>query len=164
MRRRALFAGRSLGVWCVILMTLVIGPAGCAKSDVPKSIPVRGRVTFKGTPLKEGEVLYAPMNEGEGRPAWGRIQTDGTFTMKSSAGIPGVVVGKYRIAVVAFEPGTQTTREKGTAAAPSKDERHGAAPARKPLIPTRYFDVKQSELTDDVNQSHSGVKNFDLKE
>jgi hypothetical protein len=104
------------------------------------------------------------LDETQGRPAYGQIQDDGTFKMQSSAGIPGVIPGKYQIAILAYDQATEQAAASKERGRPVRDSRSPTSPVRKPTIPKRYFDAKQSGLTDDVCDSHSRVMNIDLKD
>ena len=148
------------GEWLVILLFLCC-LTGCGGDNVPKNIPIHGSVTFQGKPLIGGEILYAPVDENQGRQAHGKIQGDGTFTLGTTETIKGVIPGKYRVSIRGQDPVAQSTgsnkKAKSKTAARSQT-------GQKPLIPEKYADPQQSGLTDDVTESHSGFTKFELTE
>ena len=64
------------------LAALVLVPFfGCGSDMSPgdgMTVPVKGKVTYKGEPLSQGEVVFEP--DG-GREAYGWVQLDGTFEL-----------------------------------------------------------------------------------
>jgi hypothetical protein len=121
-------------------------------------VPIRGEVVYHGKPLGEGQVVYLPLETGSGRQATGQIQADGTFQLTTREANDGVAKGKYRIAIFAYapHPGEPQTREEHEAIA----QRGGLK--RDYLIPARYADPATSELTDTVDENHSGFKKLEL--
>jgi hypothetical protein len=133
--------------------------AGCG-SDGPTTIPIRGKVLFKGAPLRDvprGLVHYLPKT-AEGRQASGRIQPDGTFVLTTFKGGDGVVPGEYDIVVSAYTTGPELTREQVEAV-------RGVG-IEKPMlmIPQKYTEASTSGLSDTVNSDHSGFKQVELTE
>ena len=83
-------------------MVLVAGllAAGCGQ-DTSSLAPVRGRVYFKGEPLRGGVVVFVPdtARGGHGPPlAFAAIQSDGTYEVRTE-GEAGVVPGWHRVTV-----------------------------------------------------------------
>lgn len=79
----------------VLLMVGCI--SGCNKG--PELVPVSGKVTIEGKPVKAGFVRALPR---DGRPALGKIEPDGTFKLQTDKK-DGVLVGEYPIEIIAFE-------------------------------------------------------------
>jgi hypothetical protein len=72
---------------------------GCG-SSAPQgaaTLPVKGKVIFKGQPLTKGTISFEP--EGAGKEAFGEIQPDGTFVLTTYKKDDGAVVGKHRVTV-----------------------------------------------------------------
>jgi hypothetical protein len=72
---------------------------GCGSDTSPGAgvmVPVKGKVTYKGMPLTQGEVVFEP--DG-GREAYGRIQPDGTFELTTFKKGDGAVRGVHRVGV-----------------------------------------------------------------
>jgi hypothetical protein len=73
---------------------------GCGAGDgphAPATLPVRGKVLYKGRPLAGGSVRFEP--EDSGREAFGAIGPDGTFELTTFRNGDGAVSGVHRVAV-----------------------------------------------------------------
>ncbi len=117
----------------VCLISLV---AGCGENtpEKPPTVPVKGRVTYKGSPLTGGDVTFAPSGGGVDRRAGsGPIQSDGTFVISSYQSGDGVEAGEYK---VFFNP-----------APPNPDAK--SAPVKNP-IPEKYRSAKTTPITEVV--------------
>ena len=79
---------------------LVAEPA--AREPCPSLIPVKGKVTFKGEPLTTGLVRFEP--DDFGRPASGKLQSDGTFVLSTLKEGDGVVAGHHRVSITSLDP------------------------------------------------------------
>jgi len=133
--------------------------AGCGAQG-PETIPIRGEVLYKGTPLKnvpQGIVRYLPKSPDNGRQASGRIQPDGSFVLTTFKASDGVVPGEYTITVSAY------SREAPSRAEVEASGGLGIA-GPKLMIPERYTDPTASGLNDIVDSNHSGFKRIELTE
>lgn len=129
---------RSFGsVWLLLgsLATL-----GCSGDSPPPTIAVSGKVTYKGSPVTSGQVLFQPMQAvgsdkaaGIVRPAVGTIGSDGRYAMKSFGEGEGVLPGEYQVAVISYadEP---------------TPEQYAEGAVRKLAIPERYTNGATSGL------------------
>ena len=73
---------------------------GCGESG-PVLVPVEGKVTWQGQPVRIGSVAFVPIKGGQ--PAIGMISSGGRFELKSHAGRMGIEPGEYRVAIRAYE-------------------------------------------------------------
>lgn len=133
------------------LFSLVLTPlilsllAGCEESS--KLGHVHGTVRLDGKPLTTGTVRFVPE---AGRAASGLIQSDGSFALGTYGQSDGALIGRHKVAIVAFEAGTydrpayEIKNQKG-----------------KPLVPERYMAVGTSGLTFEV-KSGDNPADFDL--
>ena len=64
-------------------------------------LPVKGKVTYKGQPVAKGTIRFEP--DGYGRPATGRLQSDGSFVLGTNKEGDGVVAGAHRVSVSGFD-------------------------------------------------------------
>jgi hypothetical protein len=64
---------------------------------VGTTIPVKGKITYKGRPLTQGEIVFEPNSAG--REAYGNIQPDGTFELTTFKAGDGAAPGTHRVAV-----------------------------------------------------------------
>ena len=126
---------------------------GCG--DSKKFAPVSGKVTLNGKPLPSAHVMFQPdvdpgsIQGGEGSA--GKTNDKGEFTLKSSTGKTGAMVGTHRVSISALEAqvGDRDTRPP----------RGGPPLADK--VPARYN--SKSELTFPVPRGGSDKADFDLK-
>jgi len=81
---------------------------GCSASSSLNTIPVEGRVTYKGQPVTHGTVTFMPRDAAEGtprRPATGAIQSDGTYRLGTLSPEDGAVPGEYQVVIVSITSG-----------------------------------------------------------
>lgn len=75
--------------------------AGCGESPpltpVGATVPTRGKITFKGAPLTQGTIRFAPSDAG--RDGTATIQPDGTFVATTFQEGDGLLRGSYKVAV-----------------------------------------------------------------
>jgi hypothetical protein len=122
----------------VLSAVLLVPCWGCGTSNGQMSplVAVKGKVTYKGQPVAKGTIRFEP--EGYGRPATGRLQSDGSFVLGTNREADGVVAGAHRVSVSGFD---------------------------KPLASNRAlkkYGLKTSGLTAEVDADHTEF-NFDLK-
>lgn len=89
----------------LVLGALCLAAAGCGRESADLA-PVHGLVTYKGTPLAGGCLVFAPNPDkgGAGPLARAEIGADGRY-MLSTGDAAGAVPGWHRVAVLAAEPG-----------------------------------------------------------
>jgi hypothetical protein len=106
-----------------LLAALLLGCcSGCGAKGagtLPDLIPVKGKVTFKGQPLTTGTVHFEP--DDYGRPATGKLQSDGTFVLSTHKEGDGVVAGHHRVSI------TDTISKSKSVALPKKYANAGAS-------------------------------------
>jgi hypothetical protein len=92
---------RLAGLLALGAMTLIL--VGCSSDPVGRTVPVKGKVTVGGQPLKQGSVTFWP-NESKGNKstmeAGASVNEDGTYQLftKGKAGAPP---GPYKVTVAA---------------------------------------------------------------
>ncbi len=112
---------------------------GCVGGG-PKYVPVSGVVTLNGKPLAGATVTFSPIappgevNAGDGSA--GKTNDAGEFTLTTSRGAPGALVGKHKVRIFAL------ARQVGTG-----DERppRGGWPT-KDKVPARYNERTELEF------------------
>ena len=76
---------------------------GCNRSTLELA-PVHGKVTIDSKPLFQGKVMFAPVAKGDsvhpGKPAWGNIQSDGTFRLTTLKKDDGAIVGEHWVTIM----------------------------------------------------------------
>jgi hypothetical protein len=131
---------------------VIVSIMGCGGSE--KFVPVSGKVTLDGKPLAHATVSFQPfaksgsIEAGEG--STGRTDDKGEFTLSSSTGKKGALVGKHRVSISALNPqvGEHDTRPP-----------RGGWP-RADKVPARYN--AKSELTFEVPSGGTNKADFDL--
>lgn len=123
-----------------LLLSVALGlhvlglPAGCSKG--PERVAVSGQVLIDGQPLTTGTVSFMPV--AGGRPAGGKLDEQGRFTLTSLKPGDGTMLGEYNIAVSAVE--------------------YQGEVAQKWHAPKKYADARTSGLTVNVAQPEEDVK------
>jgi hypothetical protein len=116
-----------------------------------------GKVLVDGNPVKEGTVMFYPVNKG--RPATARIMEDGSFTLSFERPGDGLPPGEYRVVIVA-----DIWKEGQKTAAQAYDEanlkRQGiqetstnAGGILIHVVPPEYNDIATTPLTQTVAKS-----------
>jgi hypothetical protein len=125
-----------------ILLTSLV-PLGCDSG--PQMGTVRGKVTFKGQPVKEGTVTL--LNVTEGGAAEANINPDGTYAVAN-----GVALGEY---VVEIKP-LMEMKDTDPGKSPP-------APVEKPApdIPRRYRQQGTTPLKATVKAGENEI-NFEM--
>jgi hypothetical protein len=130
-------------VW-VGALAVVAGLFVCGCQKGPAIGTVRGEVTFNGQPLKDGRILFTPI-DGQGQTGGATI-TDGKFT----ASMP---VAKMKVAINANRVIGKKPVYEGDPKSPLMD-------VVEELIPPRYN--VNTELETDVKEGEQTVK-YELK-
>jgi hypothetical protein len=129
---------------------LLVLPSGCEPGRQPLAL-VRGRVTYKGTPLSTGTIVFTPdaLRGTIGPMARSEIGADGTYVLRTD-GLPGATVGWHRVTVMAMDlrPGTS----------PDED---GIIP--RSLLPEKYCDPELSGLSGYIRGDQNNHIDFDLQ-
>ena len=125
---------------------LCLSLPACGTSDpIGKTVPVKGKVTVDGQPLKQGSVAFWP-KDGKGFEADGQIAEDGTYEL-STKGKPGAPPGSYKVTVMAQTSTDSTTPLKA-----------------KLLVPQKYTAKEKTDLVVDVVESPAaGAYDLNLK-
>jgi hypothetical protein len=81
----------------LVLCLAIVGCGSLSTAQGAPTLPVKGKVTYKGKPLTKGTITFQP--EGAGKDATGEIQPDGTFVLTTYKKDDGAVVGKHRVTI-----------------------------------------------------------------
>jgi hypothetical protein len=111
---------------------LAVGLAGgCSKSDRPRVAPVSGTVTYHDQPVEGAQVMFMPT---QGRPATGKTNAEGRFTLSTFGSGDGAILGHHAVTIAKRVP----LNDKPYA--PERSE-----------VPERYASGATSGLTADVS-------------
>lgn len=124
---------RRLSSLAVLTMGLAV-ITGCGGG--PKLVPVKGRVTLDGKPVREMLINFQPVGKTGGEGAHAMTDTDGRFTLSDMRGGTGAHVGEYK---VSFYPPLGRKKEGD----PSTDVINDGSKAGLPRI---YLDADKSPL------------------
>jgi len=129
----------------VSLLAALSLSAGCG-SGGPEIASVSGRVTMDGKPLPDATVLFVPEN---GRPAGGRTDADGRYSLNFTEGRLGAIPGKSSVRITTQREAEQD--ENGKVVRPAATE----------SIAMEYNAASTLSFT--VEPKKKNVANFDLK-
>lgn len=129
---------------CLFLTAAAL--VGCSSDGLQ---PLQGTVTLDGKPLEGAAISFSPI-EG-GRPATGKTDADGKFTLASYKAGDGLPAGSYKVTVVKLDAKRQAQ------AAPSTDENSTEPQAMGNLeqgvsfvTPVKYSSPATTDLIVDV--------------
>ncbi len=114
--------------------------AGCSRTpDGPQFVRATGLVTYKGEPLKSGQISFIPdsAHGTSGPMASGNINEQGEFELFSKKPGDGAVVGFHKVAI-------RCSKVSGI------DPNNPSAPIEVSLIPVHYADGNSSQLVAEV--------------
>jgi hypothetical protein len=81
-----------------VFVALVAACSGCGKSaGMAPLIPVKGKVTYKGQPLKKGRVTFE--SQDTGKRTTGNLEADGTFVLSTYKQGDGAAAGDYTVII-----------------------------------------------------------------
>jgi hypothetical protein len=126
----------------LVLVPAIVLAGGCGGL---KRVPVKGKVTYDGKPVEEGEITFIPQSKDVG-PASGSHIKDGNY---ECSGKGAVLVGKCKVQIT------------GTRVAKVKQDPNLPFVPKDQYIPEKYN--KKTTLEFDVPESGPVEKNFDLK-
>ena len=137
---------------------------GCGASDeLGKRYAVYGTVTYKGTPLEVGSIVFtATGKDSEARGANGTIK-DGAYTISTIGGDDGAFPGDYVVTVSARAPDMSLAKanQEKTGGSMRQDDVAKAYRTASSPIPKKYESTTTSGLKATV-EAHSNKFDFDL--
>lgn len=151
-KQRSTFSVLRSRLICISLL-LVLAGCGAKAKDEPDLAAVSGKVTLDGTPVQSGNIAFLPdESKGTKGPASTAIINDkGEYTLMSSGGRSGAIVGHHKVALECPQAGS------------SSDGNSGGSPAVKCNIPAKYRVAETSGLTANVTAGKPNTIDFDLK-
>lgn len=138
---------------CLLASALAATLLGCGSSGPQRAI-VTGRVTYRGQPVKEGQIRFFAI-QGTKAPMNGAEIRDGLYTVDAKG---GVVVGTHRVEIEGYRPDPRF-RELAESLPPDATELERPPPLQ--YIPEKYN--RKSELTIRVEPGSSEItEDFNL--
>jgi hypothetical protein len=166
MIRRATFVSGQVFTARLLLLagTLLLSACSSAFDDHPPVYPVKGKVIFKGKPMKGGTILFEYAGEGSdtlkgppGQPfrVTGKINNEGTFNLVAYPGSEGMPAGNYKVGISIVQGRSESNILNRTLVVEKKG--HSA------VSTNRYADPKTSDLTAEVSKDRPNEPVFELK-
>lgn len=142
----------SAGVWrrSVWLLLLILLASGCGPSR-PPTVKVTGTVIYRGSPVSAADVNFIP---ADGRPASGRTNEQGRFTLTTFMPGDGVLPGEHVVTIGKQEPKHTGTQEN------TADQ--GLYIDYVDVLPVKYASIKESPLRATVDATGSRDFIFEL--
>jgi hypothetical protein len=130
---------------------LLLFPSFGCDSDAAHRVPVRGQVSYHGSPLSTGMIVFVPdpTRGCQGPLARSNVQNDGRYNLCTDES-PGVCPGWYRVTIAAVAP------------APA-DQNSRLFVLPKSLVPDKYRDPELSGLACEVRAGKENCINFNLE-
>jgi len=88
------YSSRAFRVATFATLSVGFALAGCGKGDYPEMARVTGTVAYKGKPVPNIMVNFMPT---EGRPSWGKTDSEGKYEMVYDADYKGVKMGHHKV-------------------------------------------------------------------
>ena len=133
---------------------LTIGCSG--GTGLPRTVPVTGKVTYKGVPVGGATVSF--IGEGDLRPAVAITESDGSYSLHT-LDADGAMPGKYAVVVEKTELPPELTKEVSMEDAAKMAGRPPPAPKR--LLPIKYGDATKTPFRYEVKDGQPNQ--FDLQ-
>jgi hypothetical protein len=149
-----------LGALAVASLTFA---PGCGGGDgLGKRVPITGKVTYNGQPVKKGQISFVP-EASDGHAATAQIVNGEIKEASTLEANDGILPGKYKVAISAQEDVDVSDVTKKYKAMPDPAELAKARAAGKKLIPDKYTNALDSGLTADIATPNQ-VVTFDLND
>lgn len=126
----------------LVLAVFVIA-VGCNGSNLAS---VKGKVTYMDKPVTSGTISFVSADKPS---AYGDLQSDGTYTLKTDKPGDGATPGAYKVIVVAMQDQAGLLPE-------------ARSPLPAPTVPLKYTSLATSDLTAEVEKGKDNVINFNL--
>jgi hypothetical protein len=124
--------------------------AGCGSTDGRSHVaPVKGKVTFKGEPLRTGSIIFVP--DAGGKTAVADISREGEYVLGSYDATDGAIPGKHRIMIIAL------TAPGGTGLPEDTQRLKGGAQSPVNILPEKFSDDKKSMLVAEVKDGDNTI-------
>lgn len=133
-------------IYFLALVTLSV-TTGCRDASQKQTIPVTGKVNFKGQPLAGATVFFVP---DSGPRATGETNAKGEFRLMTYRPGDGAVVGDFKVGITKYVADPATAKDP--------------VPGMKNEIPEKYGNPASSGLTAKVETGKKIAPTFDLSE
>lgn len=132
--------------------------AGCGPKHTP-TVPVTGKVTFKGQPVEGASVAF--FLDGSGTPAVGTTKSDGTFDLTSHEPGDGAQEGQHKVTVTKVESNAPAVPAGESMEAALK--RGQTKVTETMALPPDYADAGKTTLSFSVKKGEKNHFDIELK-
>jgi hypothetical protein len=134
----------------VFLAILAVAPlVGCGPKSGLQKVVVRGKVTFNGQPVANGQIYFVPAKGTKG-PVSGAPIKDGQYVVEAKGGVP---VGMHQVKIEGYRS------RGGGADGDLLSGRAGGAPEQ--YLPDKYNQKTKLHVTIDGSESNA-TQDFEL--
>jgi major membrane immunogen (membrane-anchored lipoprotein) len=151
---------------CFGLMAMMglVAIVGCGSDDgLGDRYAVKGKVTYKGEPLKQGKISFYPVTpdpKGINSGAFGNIE-NGTYSLSTRGDDDGAFPGEYTVSIVARDVDMSKAAANVKGGVFKQDDVSKAYRTAKSLIPQKYEVAETSGLKASVKSSSNSI-DFEL--
>lgn len=145
---------------CFVLTVPLSAISGCGGGSSADIVPVTGTVKYDGQPVKNADVTFYPT--GGGRPASGKTDDEGKFSLTTVNSNDGAAVGEHVI-TVSVSIDTSDANQTPTSAEDYAVPKAGKGKGSQAALPPKYADKEQSGLKRTVVSGETNDFAFDLK-
>lgn len=143
-----------------LIAVLVLAFAGCSGSGPINTDSVEGKITLGGAPVEGANVMFSPVTEGKGNPAYATTDAQGHYQLQTQQGAAGAgtTPGEYKVTiskVVMVATGKMTKTPEGESEKVTQPE---------DVLPLKYKFQKDTPLTASVEAGKANVFDFNLEE
>ena len=135
----------------------MIVAAGCAARNSLGTLPVTGKVTYKGQPVEGATISFIP--DADARPATAITGANGGYNLMT-LDFPGAMPGHYTVLVRKSDTSIQSTQPVSMEEALKLNNR--PPPPPKELLPAKYSDATKSPLKFEVKAGQSNTIDLTL--
>jgi len=140
----------------VAMFAMALVVAGCSQGNGIRTVPVSGKVTYKGNPVEGATISFFP--EGDARPATAISGAGGVYHLMT-LDAPGAMPSQYTVTLRKTDIPAESTKPVSMEDAVKMNSR--PLPAPKELLPAKYGDATRSPLKFEVKAGKTNV--FDLQ-
>ena len=145
---------------CCALSVPLLVLTGCGGGSNAEIVPVTGTVKYDGQPVKNADVTFYPTDGG--RPASGKTDDEGKFSLTTVNSNDGAAVGEHVI-TVSVSINTSDASQTPTSADDYAVPKAGKGKGSQAALPPKYADKEQSGLKRTVVSGETNDFAFDLK-
>ncbi len=127
----------------LLVLAVIASAIGCDSSNL---VVVTGKVTYENKPVASGTISFVSADNAS---AYGDLQPDGSYSLKTDKPGDGAAPGTYKVIVVAMQDQAGLLPEL-------------KSPTPAPTVPFKYTSLATTDLTAKVEKGKPNVIDFNL--